>query len=65
MRVLASQNEYSHVLATREWTYPYSQQVLYVLVTGADPAPELTDAYTRPRICRGVRGYPSPGNFEI
>ena len=32
---------------------------------GADPAPELTDAYIRPRICRGVRGYPPPGNFEI
>ena len=32
---------------------------------GADPAPELTDAYIRPRICGGVRGYPPPGNFEI
>jgi hypothetical protein len=33
--------------------------------SGADPAPELTDAYIRPRICRGVRGYPPPVNFEI
>jgi hypothetical protein len=36
----------------------------YVFLPGADPAPELTDAYIRPRICRGVRGYPPPGNFE-
>ena len=33
--------------------------------SGADPAPELTDAYIRPRICRGVWGYPLLGNFEI
>ena len=35
------------------------------MLAGADPAPELTDAYIRPRICRGVRGYPPPGYFEI
>jgi hypothetical protein len=33
----------------------YSQRFT-VLYTGADPAPELTDAYIRPRICRWVRG---------
>ena len=28
--------------------------------SGADPSPELTDAYIRTRICRGVQGYPPP-----
>jgi hypothetical protein len=42
-----------------------NSRVNAVAHSGADPAPELTDAYIRSRICRGFRGYPSPGNFEI
>jgi hypothetical protein len=42
----------------RNWIYLQT-------AAGADPAPELNDAYIRSRICREVRGYPPPGNFEI